>query len=189
MSKSIIRFSQQKTIKSIDYSKIDKSIDIPKSANDFFINVLKKEENDVFKTSSIIKLDKNNESFSQYYRGILVDGAGYAFHYDNEGIMYYAHGNYEHISNLDIAPRISGKDAMELFAQYKGFDIKKVSNYSSELIIKVLMEKNKRIPHLSFKVFLNINHPKNTEYGYVDAHTGEIICTESFVFHLTNNAL
>lgn len=184
-NKPVIRYSKQKTIKSVDFSKSDKSLITPKSANEFFTKFLNKEVNDEFKNITTVKLDKGNETFNQYYHGIQVEGAGYAFHYDNEGNMYYAHGNYEHISNLDITPRIGGKDAMELFAQYKGFDVKQVSDYSSRLVIKVIKEKNKRIPHLSYKIFLKINHPENIEYGYVDAHTGEIICTESFVFHLT----
>ena len=185
-SESIIRFSHQKTVKSVEYLKSDKSLKIPKSANDFFISVLKKKESDDFRKSSSTKLDKGNENFGQYYRGIEIEGAGYAFHYDNEGRMYYAHGNYEQVNNLDITPLISGKDAMELFAKHKGFDIKQVSDYSSKLIIKMMNEKNKKTPHLSYKVFLNINHPENTEYGYVDAHTGKILGTESFVFHLTS---
>lgn len=185
-SESIIRFSHQKTVKSVEYLKSDKSLKIPKSANDFFISVLKKKESDDFRKSSSTKLDKGNENFGQYYRGIEIEGAGYAFHYDNEGRMYYAHGNYEQVNNLDITPLISGKDAMELFAKHKGFDIKQVSDYSSKLIIKMMNEKDKKTPHLSYKVFLNINHPENTEYGYVDAHTGKILGTESFVFHLTS---
>ncbi len=185
-SESIIRFSHQKTVKSVEYLKSDKSLKIPKSANDFFVSVLKKKESDDFRKSSSTKLDKGNENFGQYYRGIEIEGAGYAFHYDNEGRMYYAHGNYEQVNNLDITPLISGKDAMELFAKHKGFDIKQVSDFSSKLIIKMMNEKDKKTPHLSYKVFLNINYPENTEYGYVDAHTGKILGTESFVFHLTS---
>lgn len=74
---SIIRFSQQKTVKSVDYSKIDKKQDIPKSANDFFISILKKKESDVFRKSSTAKLDRGNETFNQYFHGIQVEGAGY----------------------------------------------------------------------------------------------------------------
>ena len=186
-SKSTIRYSLQNTIKSVEFSNSDKTLSTPKSATEFFTSILKKRTSDEFRINSAIKLDKGNETFCQYYRGILVDGAGYAFHYDNEGNMYYAHGNYEHISDLDITPQLTGEDAMELFAKYKGFDIRQVSSYSSELLIKVLKDKDKSIPHLSYKVFLNINHPNNTEYGYVDAHTGKIICTESFVFCLASS--
>ena len=109
-SKSIIRYSQRKTIKSVDYLDTNKKLDIPKSANDFFISVLKKKESDDFRKSSSTKLDKGNENFGQYYRGIEIEGAGYAYHYDNEGRMYYAHGNYEQVDNLDITPQISGKE-------------------------------------------------------------------------------
>lgn len=103
-SKPVIRYSKQKTIKSVDFLKYDKSLITPKSANEFFTNFLNKEVNDEFKNITTVKLDKGNETFNQYYHGIQVEGAGYAFHYDNEGNMHYAHGNYEHISNLDITP-------------------------------------------------------------------------------------
>ena len=101
-SKSTIRYSLQNTIKSVEFSNSDKTLSTPKSATEFFTSILKKRTSDEFRINSAIKLDKGNETFCQYYRGILVDGAGYAFHYDNEGNMYYAHGNYEHISDLDI---------------------------------------------------------------------------------------
>ena len=187
-SKPVIRYSKQKTIKSVDFLKYDKSLITPKSANEFFTNFLNKEVNDEFKNITTVKLDRGNETFNQYFHGIQVEGAGYAFHYDNEGNMYYAHGNYVRIGNLDTTPQISNEKAMELFAQYKGFDVKQVSDYSSKLIIKVIKKRDtdEKTPFLTYKVFLNINHPKNTEYGYVDAKTGKIICTESFVFHITS---
>lgn len=76
-SKSIIRFSQQKTIKSVDYIKSDKSLITPKSANEFFTNFLNKEVNDEFKNITTVKLDRGNETFNQYFHGIQVEGAGY----------------------------------------------------------------------------------------------------------------
>ena len=103
---------------------------------------MNKEVNDEFKNITTVKLDRGNETFNQYFHGIQVEGAGYAFHYDNEGNMYYAHGNYVRIGNLDTSPQISNEKAMELFAQYKGFDVKQVSDYSSKLIIKVIKNKD-----------------------------------------------
>lgn len=187
-TKPVIRYSKQKTIKSVDFLKSDKSLITPKSANEFFTKFLNKEANDEFKKITTVKLDKRNEAFNQYYHGIQVEGAGYAFHYDNGGNMYYAHGNYVHIGNLSTSPQISSEKAMELFAQHKGFDAKKVSDYKTELIIKVIKNKgtDERTPFLTYKVLLHINHPENTEYGYIDAITGKIICTESFVSHLAS---
>ena len=88
-SKPVIRYSKQKTIKSVDFLKYDKSLITPKSANEFFTNFLNKEVNDEFKNITTVKLDRGNETFNQYFHGIQVEGAGYAFHYDNEGNMHY----------------------------------------------------------------------------------------------------
>ena len=48
-SKPVIRYSKQKTIKSVDFLKYDKSLITPKSANEFFTKFLNKEVNDEFK--------------------------------------------------------------------------------------------------------------------------------------------
>ena len=48
-----------------------------------------------------------DDHFGQFYKGIKVDGGGYNFHYKN-GKMFYAHGHFVKIDNLNVSAEITG---------------------------------------------------------------------------------
>ena len=179
---SIIRYSQNGTVRSVEFSKMKQDMTIPKSADAFFTDILKKGANDEFKPNTDVKLDRGHETFYQYYKGVKVEGAGYTFHYDEEGNMCYAHGNYERIDNFNTNPSINKEEAKDCFARYKVIPINEVRGFTAELLI--IMHEGERkgspkTPCLTYKIFLNSSHPNNNDYGYVDAMTGEVVHTES----------
>ena len=179
---SIIRYSQNGTIRSVEFSKMKQDVAIPKSADAFFADILKKGSNDEFKPNTDVKLDRGHETFYQYYKGVRVEGAGYTFHYDEEGDMCYAHGNYERIDNLNTHPSINKEEAKDCFARYKVIPINEVRGFTAELLIIMREGERKespKTPCLTYKIFLNSSHPNNNDYGYVDAMTGEVVHTES----------
>ena len=174
-----VRYSESNTVKSVEFSKADRSFRAPQSADAFFSDILRKSPNDDFRKNDEIKLDKGHESFFQFHKGVRVEGAGYNFHYDDEGYMTYANGNYEPISDLDVIPSITKEKAKDLFARYKGLDAVKIPDYGCDLLITVPQGRNSIGQYiLAYKVYLNIQSSDNYEFGYVDAHTGEIVKTE-----------
>jgi Zn-dependent metalloprotease len=106
--KTIIQKSNKGTIESVEFSSTDKSVQIPASAEVFFKDLLKIQKEDRFE--KIPHKSKRegfiHEHLDQYYKGIKVDGAGYNFHYKN-GEMFFAHGHYVKIENLNVEPAIT----------------------------------------------------------------------------------
>ena len=184
-----IRYSQSGTIKSVTFSKEAISKEIPKDANAFFTDFLHIKADDSFKIQTIVKQYDKHKSYDQYYRGVLVEGAGYNFHYDDNGIMRYANGNYIEISELSVVPAISEEDAVSLFAKYKGYSLDELIDSHVDLRVKSIkghLGKDDETPMLVYKVFLNIDRPDNTEYGYIDAQTGEVLCSEPFILEVSS---
>lgn len=160
------------------YATTDQKINAPKSPTEFFREVLKTNISDTFKE---IRNDQTELflSYDQYYKGIPVEHAGYTFHYNVNGDIEYAHGDYVEIKNLRTTPSISDVEAIQKLKNY--LKAKNVYNQSSKLMIKKISisEDQRPTPMLVYKVFLHSDNPTNEIYGYVDAHTGEVLSTES----------
>ena len=107
-------------IMSVQYPLMDKTIKTPSNAETFFRDSLKIKKEDIFKKQmhKSKRKDLVHEHFDQYYKGILVDEAGFNFHY-KDGRMFYSHGHYIQIQNLDVKPTITSDNAKELFCKYK----------------------------------------------------------------------
>jgi Zn-dependent metalloprotease len=178
-NKTMIQKDNKGKIESVEFSSEDASVQIPESAEVFFRNMLKTEESDQFKKFSIKSRRSGyaHEHFDQYYKGIKVDGAGYNFHYKNSK-MYFAHGHYVKIGNLDIQPAISKEEGKNFFASHQKIPLDSVTDYLSELLIKEIPVNNDTLPVLVYKITLFSDHVNNTEIGYVDAQTGKVLATE-----------
>lgn len=108
-------------IQSVYFPDSIKSSKIPSSSDAFFKDFLKTSVNDEFRKTprKEKKKDFTHEHFDQYYKGIKVDDAGYNFHYKNEK-MFYAHGHYVKINELEVTPTVTPENAKDCFANYKG---------------------------------------------------------------------
>ncbi|MCE7059283.1 hypothetical protein [Dyadobacter sp. CY343] len=122
-----------------------------------------------------------DDHFDQFYKGIKVDGAGYNFHY-KKGKLFYAHGHFVKIGNLDIVPSINSERAKELFAAYKQIPASEISGFTSELLVKEIASADSTA-YLVFEIYLRSNAPVNDEIGYVNAKTGEVLATEPIFSH------
>lgn len=111
VEKNIIKYDEVGNIKSVEFSQEDKDYGKISTAKAFFRDVLKVKSNNTFVRNQNIRLGRGHETFEQFYKGIRVENAGYTFHYDENGLMKYAHGKYVEISNLDINPTISEERA------------------------------------------------------------------------------
>ena len=78
-TKTKMTYDSRGHVASVEYSKFDKDVAIPKTAIEFFRNVLKIRDDDSYESNHSIKLPKGHETFKQYYKGLLVDGAYYTF--------------------------------------------------------------------------------------------------------------
>lgn len=186
LEKSIFIYDKYGNVQSVEFSKADKEYDYVRSADVYFRDILKVKDGNQFVRNESIRIDKKNETFEQYYKGIKVENAGYTFHYDENGSMRYAHGRYVDISNLDTKPIISKEEAAKAFAVYKGLSPDSITYYSAELIIKAIKGTHcKENPSLVYKVSIEVNNYSVTEYGYVDAKTGKVVEKESSINHLS----
>jgi bacillolysin len=171
-------------IESVQFSEKDKNYDIPESSKVFFDKWLNISSNDLFRAIPHKSKNKEyiHEHFDQYYDGIRVEDAGYNFHYKN-GKMFFAHGHYVSIKNLNITPLLSSKEVLESFRKYEKIQNDSIADFSNELIIKEIDNSNKTtqlsIPKLVYKVYLRSKNNSISDIGFIDAMTGEILQIES----------
>lgn len=118
-TESVFKYDKYGNIESVLFSKNDREYENLKSVDVFFKNILKVKTNNTFVMNRNVILEKGHETYEQFYKGIKVEDAGYTFHYDEDGHIKYAHGNYVDISSLDINPSISKDDAAKAFAKLK----------------------------------------------------------------------
>ncbi|MCK9292279.1 MAG: M4 family metallopeptidase, partial [Bacteroidales bacterium] len=176
---TIFRKNSKGVLESVEFPTDDKHVTVPATAEVFFKEMLGIEPTDEFR-----KIDRKqrqeefvHEHFEQYYKGIKVEGGGYNFHYKNNK-MYFAHGHYINISDIDIQPAITKDEAMKSFAIYKKIPLQEVGDYHAEIIIKEIPTTTDTIPLLVYKIYLYTDYRHNSEIGFVDAHTGEVVFTE-----------
>lgn len=160
------------------YSTTGQKVMVPKDPTDFFRDVLKANKFDTFKETKNDQTERF-QSFDQYYKGIQVEHAGYTFHYNANGDIEYAHGDYVEIKNLRTTPSISDAEAIQKLTKH--LKAKNVYDQSSKLLIRKISisEDQRPTPMLVYKVFINSDNPISEIFGYVDAHTGEVLFTES----------
>ncbi len=175
-------------VKSATYYNVDKSAPAPTSSELFFKNVLKAKDKTLFRTSVTERGSLVHENYEQRYKGIKVEDAGYTLHF-KDGKIFYAHGNYVNIQNLDVVPKIDKVKARNVFADYQNIPVSKIADYTAELLIKEFPQssnqKDKKDAKLVYKVFLRTDVPNKGEYGYIDAHSGKVIGTEPSIIHFS----
>jgi len=176
--KTVIRKDHKGIVQSLVYSNEDETVRIPESADEFFKTVLKTQTADRFdkKPHKSNREEYVHDHFDQYYNGVKVEGGGYNFHYRN-GEMYFAHGNYIKIEELNTRPSITADDAKTVFSDYKKIPVDLIIKYYSELMIKEIPIQNDTLPMLVYRVRLIADHPENTDVGFIDAQTGKILYT------------
>lgn len=184
-TESVFKYDKYGNIESVLFSKNDREYENLKSVDVFFKNILKVKTNNTFVMNRNVILEKGHETYEQFYKGIKVEDAGYTFHYDEDGHIKYAHGNYVDISSLDINPSISKDDAAKAFAKFKGLAPDSITQSSTELIIKRIRGVHPaEIPLLVYKVTIEVKNVCVMEYGYVDAKTGDVEDSESYIYDI-----
>ena len=155
---------------------------VPSSSEAFFTDFLQISVNDEFRR--IPRKEKKeeflHEHFDQYYKGIKVDDAGYNFHYKN-GKMFYAHGHYVKVNDLNATPTVTPEKAKDCFAIYKSIPLDSIADFIAELVIKEVPVKESDsvfLPKLAYRVYIYADYDNNIEIGFVDAHTCEVLLTE-----------
>lgn len=103
---TILRKDPKGVLESVEFSADDKGVIVPATSEIFLKDMLKTKPTDEFRKKERKQKQKGftHEHFEQYYEGVKIDGGGYNFHYKN-GKMYFAHGNYIDVSNINPQPR------------------------------------------------------------------------------------
>ncbi|WP_192822782.1 M4 family metallopeptidase [Rufibacter sp. LB8] len=183
----IIQKKKNGTIGSVEFFGDGKHV--PTSAKVFFQDYLGAQLDNQFKKSP----HKSNndgfmhEHFDQYHQGVKIEGAGYNLHFKN-GKIYFANGHYVITENLNATPSISQEEALNTFLTIKGIEQKAVAETMLSLIVKEIAGKSKSDSttsvQLVYRIYLESDHPNNNEIGFVDAHTGKLVMTESRMLDL-----
>lgn len=173
-----IQRNENGAIRSVEFSSTDRTVQIPKSADEFFRNMLQVQTADRFERRSqgTSREVFTHEHFVQYHNGIRVAGGGYNFHFRN-GEMYFAHGNYVWIDNLNTTPTISREASKTAFADYSNIPIDMIDAFHSELLIKEIPLEHGVQAMLVYRIWMESDHPNNRNIGYIDAHSGKVVLT------------
>ncbi|MCE7063397.1 M4 family metallopeptidase [Dyadobacter sp. CY343] len=171
-------------IQTIEFTESDKGM----SDQDFMKQYLQISADDGFVKAKDKQRsqDYTDDHYDQFYKNVKVDGAGYNFHY-KAGKMFYAHGHFVELGNLDVHPKLTDKMARDSFANYKKIPSSDVRDFTSELLIKEITSLDST-KYLVFKIYLRNNHPSNDEIGFVDAQTGNVLTTEPIFSHASLNS-
>lgn len=132
--------------------------------------------------------------YTEYYKGIKVEGTRYAVHY-KRGAIYSMNGNFHTISNFNVTPSITENVfnvtpsitenvATNIVLKYVGnetYDETKIigNNLAAshtpkgELVIFV----KDNTPHLTYKFDITATKPTSEQRVFVDAQTGDIVQT------------
>ena len=176
-------------IQSVEFDLNNNNQSTPKSSTDFFKEWLKVSPEVEFVKESFNGPDKqgySDEHYDQYYKGIKVKNGGYNFHYKN-GEMYFAHGNYVKINSLNIASSIAKEMAYKKFAEEKGIPLNSIKDFDAELMIIELKDEQVDTlfpPKLVYRTYLKSDHRNNSDIGYIDATSGELIYSEPKIIEL-----
>jgi bacillolysin len=127
-----------------------------------------------------------DDHFDQFYKSVKVEGAGYNFHYKN-GKIFYAHGHYVKIDNLDVVPSLTPEKAKSQFAAHKNIPESDISKFTTELLIRQIASRDSA-SYLVYKVLLYANNSANNEVGIVDAKTGAVLDTEPLFLHAASHS-
>ena len=177
--KTVIERFDNGSIKSVRFSPTDKSI--PANATEFFSKMLNKKATDdfVLNRSKKASNDMSFERYQQYFKGVKVEDGHYNFRLKNNK-MKVVTGHYVDVSNIDPIPTITESEAIKMYALYLGVNRDELVNSISNLVIKETPEyiiSAKRVA-LVYKVALDLTNNRKEDFGYVDAHTGEILYTD-----------
>src|SRR4030042_3415107 len=173
-------------IRSVEILDHEEIPHVPKSAKEFFEKFLQIGPDDDFIIEPHVskRTEFRHEHYNQYFRKIKVECGGYNFHFKNDK-LYFASGNYIKIDSLNTQPSISPERAEELFAKHKNIPLNSIIESHSELLVRELSTTKikEAYPYLIFKVYILSDQLNNTEYGIIDAHTGEVLLQEPCVIN------
>ena len=186
--KTVIERFDDGSIRSVRFSPTDKAI--PSNATEFFSKILNKRATDDFVMNRSKKASNNMsfERYQQYYKGVKVEDGHYNFRLKSNK-MKVVTGHYVDVSNIDPTPSISESDAIKMYVSYLGVKSEEVVNSISNLIIKETPEyiNSARRVALVYKVALDLKNDRKEDFGYVDAHSGEVLYTDKRLWNSSAN--
>lgn len=122
-------------------------------------------------TDSIIdNVGGKHISYKEFYKGIEVYGTRYTLHYDKEGIVKQANGNFRSIDNIDIIPIIPETEALSIAINSVGKEAFATNNSRGSLVIYT-----KEDPRLAYKFKICSFFPNSQFTIIIDALSGTLL--------------
>jgi Zn-dependent metalloprotease len=147
-----------------------------------------------------------HEKFTQYYKGIKVEHAGYTVH-ARQGVVESMSGNFERVQNVKTAPTLNEQAALQRALRFVGGKKYMWEDAGEEATLKE-QEKNSKAsykpegelvivantqaglsspefgqPTLAWKFNIYSQQPVSRAYIYVDAQTGDIVAKDDIIKH------
>lgn len=197
---SFVRLSGQNSIK---YSKQrivqDKVLEAKTILTDVLplgknVSVLLHESNSV--------ISDDHVSFTQYYKGIKVEGTQYHVHY-KDNVAESINGNFRTITATDVVPGISERTALANALAYVGAESYMWENEENETWLKreqqdstatfypkseLVIYFSDSIPILTYKFNIYANKPLSRNYIYVNANDGRVEGQNSLIYQVAGSA-
>ncbi|MCL3853310.1 M4 family metallopeptidase [Parabacteroides sp. GYB001] len=197
---SFVRLSGQNSIK---YSKQrivqDKVLEAKTILTDVLplgknVSVLLHESNSV--------ISDDHVSFTQYYKGIKVEGSQYHVHYKDD-VAESINGNFRTITATDVVPGISERTALANALAYVGAESYMWENEENEAWLKkeqqdstatfypkgeLVIYFSDSIPILTYKFNIYANKPLSRNYVYVNADDGKVEGKNSLIYQVAGSA-
>ena len=139
--------------------------------------------------------------YTEYYKGIKVEGSRYGIHYDKQGVIKSMNGNFRSIDTLNIVPNITETDAIEVALNHVGATEYAWQNKEEENMLKVargdfnatykptgeiLIYFSNNKPFLVYVFNIKAIKPFSLQRVYIDAHDGRFVDSNSLCYNLEN---
>ncbi len=144
------------------------------------------------------QLGFSHQQFGQYYKGVRVEHATYRVHAKG-GTVEALSGDFERITNLNVAPRLSAADALAAALRFVGARQYMWQDLQEETGLKqqennaaatyypqgelVIVKNAAAEPVLAWKFNIYAKAPVSRAYVYVDAASGKVVLTDAIIKH------
>ena len=152
------------------------------SDEEFFEQVLEKEENDSFELidKGITATGLIYTKYMQYYKGIPVWGGQYTI-YKAAGHVFTAEGNYLRIGNININPALDEEAVTLNWCKSLNTPVPEKSDVRVKLMIVQPGDNLSKAPVLAYRIYLRNISGGNSMMGFIDAGNGTLLKTEPLV--------
>lgn len=180
-------------ITSIDFGEHPSPL-APTSPEAFFDEVLDRKGDITYiasnKTGNTISYYQYYKNLPVYYIGFVNDAIGYTFTYREDGLLKSLHGEYLPISDLNVKPVYSEKEAQLITKSCikillnNNYQLNSIHIQEMKLVIAACPHEGRYLPRLAYYGYATCPHNDDWTVGvccYIDAQSGKLLTLGSYL--------